>query len=159
MQPMRNLQRNIWHKQRSMIKSKKVYKWSKLFKESWNRIQDEVRSDRHTVARTLKMKDSVNALIFANCIVTSSLCCAARTDFPDSLTTHLYCPSLLAGLPGYILYWHRAAVDRFFAPPREYIAYEFILTSPAVSWMSGSCNLDGFHDGWLVAAHLLFCGV
>ena len=43
--------------------------------------------------------------------------------------------------------------------PQKYIAYEFDLTSPAVSCMSGSSNLDSFHDGWLVAAQLLFCGV
>ena len=32
--------------------------------------------------------------------------------------------------------------------PLEYITYEFILTSPAVSHMSGSSNFDSFHDGW-----------
>ena len=31
--------------------------------------------------------------------------------------------------------------------PQEYIAYEFVLTSPAVSRMSGSFNLDSFRDG------------
>ncbi len=32
-------------------------------------------------------------------------------------------------------------------------------TSPAVSHMSGSSNLDSFHDGWWVAVQLLFCRV
>ena len=32
--------------------------------------------------------------------------------------------------------------------PQEYIAYEFVLTSPAVSQISGSSNLDSFHGGW-----------
>ena len=32
--------------------------------------------------------------------------------------------------------------------PQEYIIYEFILTSPAVSCMSGSSNFDRFRDGW-----------
>ena len=41
----------------------------------------------------------------------------------------------------------------------ENIAYEFVLTSPAVSCMSGSSNLYRFHDGWYVAIQLLFCGV
>ena len=31
--------------------------------------------------------------------------------------------------------------------PQEYVTYEFVLTSPAESRMSGSCNLDGFRDG------------
>ena len=31
--------------------------------------------------------------------------------------------------------------------PQEYIAYEFVLTFPAVSRMSGSSNLDSFPDG------------
>ena len=43
--------------------------------------------------------------------------------------------------------------------PQEHIAYEFVLTSPAVSRMSGSSNLDSFRDGWLVAVQLLFCRV
>ena len=32
--------------------------------------------------------------------------------------------------------------------PLEYIVYEFVPTSPAVSCMSGSSNLDSFRDGW-----------
>ena len=43
--------------------------------------------------------------------------------------------------------------------PQEYIAYEFVLTSPAVFRMSGSSNLDSFRDGWLVDVQLLLCGV
>ena len=39
----------------------------------------------------------------------SSLGCTASMD----LTTHLYRPLLPGGLPGYILYWHRAVVNRF----------------------------------------------
>ena len=39
-----------------------------------------------------------------------------------------------------------------FASPREgvhrSISYEFVLTSPAVSHMSGSSNLNSFRDGW-----------
>ena len=35
-----------------------------------------------------------------------------------------------------------------FSRPQEYIAYEFVLTSPAVSCMSGSSNEDSFRDGW-----------
>ena len=34
---------------------------------------------------------------------------------------------------------------------QEYVTYEFVPTSPAVSRMSGSSNLDSFRDGWWVA--------
>ena len=43
--------------------------------------------------------------------------------------------------------------------PLEFIAYEFVLTSPVVSHVPGSSNLDSFHDGWSVAVPLLFWGV
>ena len=43
--------------------------------------------------------------------------------------------------------------------PSEYITYEILPTSPAVSCMSGSSNLDSFHDGWKLAVQLLLCGV
>ena len=43
--------------------------------------------------------------------------------------------------------------------PREYITYELVPTSPAVSRMSGSSNSDSLHNGWLVTVQLLFCGV
>ena len=88
------------------------------------------------------------------CVWILSWCCAASMDFPDPL----YHPSFLPGLPDYILYWHRAPVDRlllvnqFFLihvkGPWEYITYEFILIYPAVSCMSGLSNLGGFRDGW-----------
>ena len=37
---------------------------------------------------------------------------------------------------------------------QEYAAYEVVPTSPAVSRMSGSSNLDSFRDGWLGAVHI-----
>ena len=42
--------------------------------------------------------------------------------------------------------------------PQEYIAYE-LLTTLAVSCVSGSFNVDSFRDGWKMAIQLLFCGV
>ena len=42
---------------------------------------------------------------------------------------------------------------------QEHITYGFVLTSPAVSRMSGSSNLDSFCDGWQVVVQLLFCEV
>ena len=59
-------------------------------------------------------------------------CHAASTDLPDPLSPPVYHPSFPRDLPGYILS----------RGPREYIAYEFLLTSPAASRMSGSSNLD-----------------
>ena len=41
--------------------------------------------------------------------------------------------------------WLRSSI---WSGPQEYITYEFIPTSPAVSRMSGLSNLDSFHDGW-----------
>ena len=32
--------------------------------------------------------------------------------------------------------------------PQEYVTNEFVPTSPEVSYMSGSSNLDSFRDGW-----------
>ena len=75
-----------------------------------------------------------------------------------SLPARLYRPLLPGGLQGYILYRHRAVVYKFslvvlpllvhVKGPQEYVTYEFILTSPAVSRMSGSSNVDSFRDGW-----------
>ena len=41
----------------------------------------------------------------------------------------------------------------------EYISYEFISASPAVSCMSGSSNLNSFRDRGQVAVQLVSCGV
>ena len=64
-----------------------------------------------------------------------------------------------AGLQGYILYPHKAAVCMFKLvvllllgrTPLEYITYELVLASPAVSCISGSSSLDSFCDGRQVA--------
>ena len=40
-----------------------------------------------------------------------------------------------------------------------YISYEFVPASPAVSCMSGSYNLNSFHDRGQVAVQLVSCGV
>ena len=42
--------------------------------------------------------------------------------------------------------------------PLEYITYELVPTSAAVSRMSGSSNFDSFWDGWQVGVQLLLCG-
>ena len=42
---------------------------------------------------------------------------------------------------------------------KEYISYEFVPASPAVSCMSGSSNLNSFRDRRQVAVQLVSCGV
>ena len=55
--------------------------------------------------------------------------------------------------------WSSNFCSSMWRDPREYIAYEFVLTSPAVSHMSGSFNLDSFREGVSVAVELLLCRV
>ena len=43
--------------------------------------------------------------------------------------------------------------------PQEYITYELVRTSPAVTHMSGSCKFDSSRDQWCVAVQLLLCRV
>ena len=73
-----------------------------------------------------------------------------------SLTTPPYRSLLSADPQGYILYRHRATVCRFeldvlpllvhVKGPLEYITHELVSTSPAISRVSVSSNLDS--DGW-----------
>ena len=42
--------------------------------------------------------------------------------------------------------WLSNLCSSMYRGPQEYIDYEFVLTSPAVSRMSGSSNLDSFHN-------------
>ena len=74
------------------------------------------------------------------------------------LSTSPYHSLPLAGLQGYIPYHHIAAVCMFelvvlllighMRGPQEYITYELVLASPAVSGLSGSSSLDSFRDRW-----------
>ena len=43
--------------------------------------------------------------------------------------------------------WSSCLCSSTFRRLQEYIAYEFVLTSPAVSCMTGSSSLDSFRDG------------
>ena len=85
-----------------------------------------------------------------------------------SLATHLYRPSLPGGFPGYILYrqllyigssWLFCLCSSMWRGPQGYIAYEFILTSSAVSHISGSSNVDSFCEGKGWPYSCWFCGV
>ena len=55
--------------------------------------------------------------------------------------------------------WSCCLCSSMWRGPQEYITYEFVLTSPTVSRMSGSFNFDSFRDGWYAAVQLLLCGV
>ena len=43
--------------------------------------------------------------------------------------------------------WSSCLCSSMWRGPQKYITYEFVPTSPAVSHMSGSSNLDSFRDG------------
>ena len=80
--------------------------------------------------------------------------------FSPFLATPLHRPLLLAGPQCYIQYQHRAVVCRceldvgsslclsMWRSSQEYITYEFIPTSPAMSCISASFNFDGFRNVW-----------
>ena len=51
--------------------------------------------------------------------------------------------------------WSSCLSSSMWRNPQEYVACKFVLTSPAVSRMSGSSKLDSFHDGWWVFVQLL----
>ena len=87
-----------------------------------------------------------------------------------TLSRHFsYHSSPPAGLQGYILCTHIVAVCKFVlvvhsctsmcGGPQEYVAYELVLASPAVSCVSGSSNLYSFRDGGQVSVELESRGV
>ena len=86
-----------------------------------------------------------------------SSCCAAITNLPDSLSPPVSivhrswevfkATSCIGTELSYIVSsWLFCLCSSMWRGPQEYIVYEFVLTSPAVSCMSGSSNLDSFHD-------------
>ena len=44
--------------------------------------------------------------------------------------------------------WSSCLCSSMWKGSQEYVTYEFVPTSPAVSHMSGPSNLDSFGDGW-----------
>ena len=102
--------------------------------------------------------------------VISSSCHAISMDIPDPLLHTLsiiyrfrkffkakYCINTELLYVGSC--WLSCLCSSMWRGPLEYVTYEFVLTSPAVSHMSGSPNLDSFRDGWRVGVQLLICGV
>ena len=101
-----------------------------------------------------------NCLFFFPLYITiSSSCRAISTDISDPFsppfsiihcfwqvlrtTFHISTELLYIGSS-----WLSCLCSSMWRDPQEYITYEFVLTSPAVSHMSGSSNSDSFCDGW-----------
>ena len=93
-----------------------------------------------------------------------------NTDIPDLLSPSLpivYCfwqvfraTSCIGREQLYVgSSWSSYLCSAMWRGPQEYITYDLIPTSPAVSCMLGSFNFDSFRDGWLVAVQLLLCEV
>ena len=100
----------------------------------------------------------------------SSSCRAASTDTPDPLSPllpivhHLWpvfraTSRILTQLLYVCSSWLSCFCSAICGGPQEYITYELVPASPAVSCMSGSSNLDSFRDGRQVAVYLMPCGV
>ena len=95
-----------------------------------------------------------------------SSCHAASTNIHDPLpppVTVVHCSwyvfKVTSCISTELLYidtsWSSCLCSSMGRSPQDYVTYALIPASPAVSRMSGSSNLDNFHDGWLVAVQLL----
>ena len=99
----------------------------------------------------------------------SSSCHAISADIPDPISPPpiVHCfrqvfrtTPRIGTEPLYVgSSWSSCLCSSMWRGPQEYITYELVLTSPAVSRMSGSSNFDSFRYGWEVAVQLLLCGV
>ena len=96
------------------------------------------------------------------CISSSSSCRAACADIPDRLSPFLPIIHRLrqvfrvtSRVLTQLLYvgscWSSHSCTSMCGGPQEYIAYELVLASPAVSCVSGSSNLYSFCDGGQVS--------
>ena len=100
----------------------------------------------------------------------SSSCRAACMDIPDPLSPLFPVVHRLwqvfratSRILTQLLYvcssWSSCFCSTICGGPQEYITYELVSASPAVSCVSGSSHLDSFRDGSLVAVQLVLCGV
>ena len=108
-----------------------------------------------------------NALILLS---SSSSCHAISTDISDPFSppfSIVHCFQWVfrtrSRIGTELLYvcsrWSSCLCSSMWRGPQEYITYEFVLTSPAVSRISSSSSFDSFRDGWYMAVQLLLCGV
>ena len=120
--------------------SRNVYVW----KREWTRLKEKVRRDK---SKWIRASSS-----------SSSSCSAASTDLPDALSPPVFILhyswevfKAISCIGTKLLYtgscWSLSLCSSMWKGPREYIGYEFVFTSPAVSCISGSSNLDSFRDG------------
>ena len=100
--------------------------------------------------------------LFRGSVSSSSSSCTASTDIPDPLSPlfpivhHLWQVFRVTSLILTQLLYVCSSWSSCFCPakcggPQEYITYELVSASPAVSCMSGSSSLDSFRDGRQVA--------
>ena len=99
-----------------------------------------------------------------------SSCRATSTDIPDPLSPFLpivhrlrqvfrATSRILTQLLNVCSSWSSCFYLAICGGPSEYITYELVLASLAVSCMSGLSSLDSFRDGRQVAVQLVPCGV
>ena len=92
-------------------------------------------------------------------ILFSSSYYTASNDLPNPLSPPVYIVhhswevfKAISCISTELLYigssWLSCLCSSMLRGPEEYIAYEFVLTSLAVSCMSGSSNFDSFRDEW-----------
>ena len=109
---------------------------------------------------------SINNLVLSektpkwiNAVSSSSSCRAISTDILDPLSPPLpivHCFRqifrAISRIGTELLYisssWSSRFCSAMWSGPQEYITYELVSTSPAVSRMSGSSNFDSFRDEW-----------
>ena len=99
-----------------------------------------------------------------------SSCRSGSTDIPDPLSLLLpivhrsrqvlrITSRILTQLLNVCSCWSSCICTAMCGGPYEYISYEFLPASPAVSYMSGSSNLNSIRDRRQVAVQLVSCGV
>ena len=114
--------------------------------------------------------DCVRVCVYVYIHTSSSSCHTTSIDLPDPLlppVSIIHYSQLVFKATSCIgteqLYigscWSSCLCSSMCRSPRKYVTYEFVPTSPAVSRMSGSSNLDSFCDGWWVGIQLLLCWV
>ena len=124
-------------------------------KKQYNNLSDMLK----TISKAVFSFESRNWFFKNTLIISSSSCRTISTDISDSLSPHLpivyhfrrvlratsciYTELLYVGLSG-----SPCLCSAMWRGPQEYITYELVPTSPAVSFMSGLSNFDSFRDGW-----------
>ena len=98
----------------------------------------------------------------------SSSCRATSMDFPDPLSplfsivhrsrqVSQATSCISTELLSIGSCWSSNLCSSMWGGPQEDIVYELVLTSPAVSHISDSSNLDSFRDGWYSCSYVVCC--